>query len=69
MTAAKAAAMRRVKSVASRPMTGADRTPVRPARKMLTAHTPTDTAVGLVPDSDVMAGESTMARTRSPTSV
>src|ERR1700722_14324336 len=50
-------------------MIGADRTPDRPARKMLTAQTPTDTWVGLVPDSDVMAGESTMARTRSPTSL
>ena len=36
---------------------------------MLTAHTPTDTRLGLVPDSEVMAGESTMARTRRPTSV
>jgi hypothetical protein len=36
---------------------------------MLTAHTPIDTRVGLVPDSEVRAGESTMARTRNPTSV
>src|SRR6266851_960130 len=50
-------------------MIGADSTPARPARKMLAAHTATDTAVGLIPDNDVMAGESTIARTRRPTSV
>ena len=69
MTAAKAAAMRSVKLLGSRPMMGAASTPASPAKNVLTAHTPIDTAVGLVPDSAVMAGESTMARTFSPTSV
>ena len=50
-------------------MTGPASTPASPARNVLLAHTPIDTAVGLVPDSDVIAGESTIARTRSPTSV
>ncbi len=50
-------------------MMGADSTPASPARKTLAAHTPMDTKAGLLPDSEVIAGESTMARTRSPTSV
>ncbi len=48
---------------------GAASTPHRPAKKVLTAQTPTEIAVGLVPDRSVIAGESTMARTLSPTSV
>ena len=48
---------------------GAASTPPNPAKKVLTAHTPTEIAVGLVPDRSVMAGESTMARTFRPTSV
>ena len=51
------------------PMIGADSTPTSPASPMLTAQTPIDMALGLVPDSEVIAGESTMARTRRPTSV
>ena len=50
-------------------MIGAASTPTRPARAMLTAHTPIEIRLGLVPDREVMAGESTMARTRSPMSV
>ncbi len=69
MTAAKAAAIRTVKWLASRPMIGAASTPANPAKKVLTAQTPTETASGLVPDRSVMAGESTMARTLRPTSV
>ena len=69
ITAAKAATIRRVKFPGSSPMIGAERTPVRPARPMLAAQTPTDTAPGLVPESDVIAGESTIARTRRPMSV
>ena len=69
MTAAKVAAINRVKLAASRPMMGAANTPARPAKNVLTAQTPTETVVGLVPERSVMAGESTMARTLSPTSV
>ena len=45
---------------------GAASTPASPAKNVLTAHTPIETAVGLVPDRSVMAGESTMARTLRP---
>src|SRR5579859_2339846 len=45
---------------------GAARIPARPARKKLAAQTPSDTLAGLSPDSEVIAGESTMARTRRP---
>jgi hypothetical protein len=69
MTAAKAAAMSRVKLPESRPMIGAANTPAKPAKNVLTAHTPMETASGLVPERAVMAGESTMARTFRPTSV
>ncbi len=69
MTAAKAAAMSRVKLLASRPMMGAASTPANPAKNVLTAQTTMDTPLGLVPDRAVMAGESTMARTLSPRSV
>ena len=48
-------------------MIGAATTPMSPARNVLAAHTPAEIRSGLVPDSDVMAGESTIARTRSPT--
>jgi hypothetical protein len=68
-TAAKVAAISRVKFAASRPMIGAASTPARPAKKVLTAQTPIETAVGLVPDRSVIAGESTKALTLSPTSV
>ncbi len=69
MTADKAATMSSVKSPESSPMIGAERTPVNPASPTLTAHTHMDTRCGLVPEIDVMAGESTMARTHRPTSV
>ena len=69
MTAEKAATIRSVKSPESSPMIGADSTPVNPASPTLTAQTHIDTRSGLVPEIDVMAGESTMARTRRPTSV
>ena len=68
-TAANEAAISRVKLVGSSPMMGAASTPASPAKKVLTAHTPTEIAVGFVPDRSVMAGESTMARTFRPTSV
>ena len=61
--------MRSVKLSGSRPMIGAARTPVNPAKNVATAQTPTAMRVGLVPDKSVMAGESTMARTLRPTSV
>ena len=69
MTAANAAAISTVKLLGSSPMMGAASTPVNPAKKTLTAHTPPDTRSGFVPDRSVMAGESTMARTLRPTSV
>ncbi len=69
MTAANAAATSTVKLLGSRPMMGAARTPVNPAKKTLTAQTPADTASGFVPERSVMAGESTIALTLSPTSV
>ena len=69
MTAAKEAAISSVKLPESSPMIGAASTPHNPAKRVLTAHTPTEIAVGLVPDRSVMAGESTMARTLRPTSV
>ena len=47
MTAANAAATSRVKLPASSPMPGAARTPVNPAKKTLTAHTPAETSSGL----------------------
>ncbi len=68
-TAANDAEMSRVKLTASSPMIGAASTPVRPARKVLTAHTPMEMAVGLVPDRSVIAVESTMALTLRPTSL
>src|SRR3954447_25536508 len=68
-TAAKAAAINVVIPVVVRPAVGATSTPARPARVALTAQTPSDTRLGLVPDSDVIASESTIARTRRPTSV
>ena len=68
-TAAKDAAIRSVKLLGSSPLIGAASTPARPAKNVLTAQTPTEIAVGLVPERSVMAGESTMARTFRPTSV
>ena len=50
-------------------MMGAASTPHRPAKKVLTAQTPSETVVGLVPERSVIAGESTMALTLRPTSV
>ena len=69
ITAANAATITNVKSPGSRPTTGAASTPTRPASPMLTAHTPMEIRSGLVAESEVMAGESTMARTRRPMSV
>ncbi len=69
MTAAKAATITSVKSPGSRPTTGAAKTPTSPASAVLTAQTPMEMRSGLVADSEVMAGESTMARTRRPMSV
>ena len=69
MTAANEAAIRIVNWLGSRPMIGAASTPHSPAKNVLTPHTPTEIAVGLVPDRSVMAGESTIARTFRPTSV
>jgi hypothetical protein len=68
-TAAKAAAISVVIPDADNVLVGATRMPARPASVALTAQTPTDTRFGLVPDSEVIASESTMARTRRPTSV
>src|SRR4051794_4891306 len=51
------------------PFVGATRMPARPASAVLTVHTPSDTRPGLVPDRDAIASESTIARTRRPTSV
>ena len=69
ITAANAAIISRVKLTGSSPTIGAETTPTSPARNVLAAHTPAATAPGLVPDVAVSAGESTIARTRSPTSV
>ncbi len=69
ITAANAATITSVKSPGSRPTTGAASTPTSPARPMLTAQTPMEIRSGLVAESDVIAGESTMARTRRPMSV
>ena len=69
MTAANDAAISPVKWPMSRPIRGAANTPTSPAKKVLTAHTPSETDVGLVPERSVMAGESTMALTLRPTSV
>ena len=68
-TAANDAAMRIVNLSGSRPTMGAARTPASPAKRVLTAQTPTEMKVGLVPERSVIAGESTIARTLSPTSV
>src|SRR6185437_4748934 len=59
-TAAKAAAMSVVMPSGESPSAGATSTPARPASVALTAHTPTDTRLGLVPDSEVIASESTI---------
>ena len=69
MTAANDAAMSSVKLLGSSPMMGAASTPHRPAKKVLTAQTPTEMVVGLVPERSVIAGESTIALTLRPTSV
>ena len=69
MTAANAAAISSVYLSGSRPMTGAARMPASPASKVETTHTPAAMRDGLLPDSDVIASESTIARTLSPASV
>ena len=69
MTAAKAAAMSSVYLFGSRPMTGAARMPARPASMVETTQTPAAMRDGLLPDSDVIASESTIARTLRPASV
>ena len=69
MTAANAAAMSSVNFPESRPMTGAARMPASPARKVETTQTPAAMRDGLLPDSEVMASESTIARTLRPASV
>src|SRR5580704_19568371 len=68
-TAANDAAMRSVNWPGSSPLSGAMSTPAKPAKNVLTAHTPTEIAVGLDPDRSVIAGESTIARTFRPISV
>ncbi len=67
--AAKAAAIRVVIPAVSKPLVGATRIPASPASVALIAHTPSDIRPGLVPDSEAMASESTVARTFRPTSV
>src|SRR6476659_4036380 len=69
ITAANAAAMSSVYLLESRPMTGAARMPARPASMVETTHTPAAMREGLEPDNDVIASESTIARTLSPASV
>ena len=69
MTAAKAAAVSSVNLPASRPMTGAARIPDKPARNSATTQTPAAMRDGSLPDNDVIASESTMARTLKPASV
>ena len=64
--AANPAAIRAVMPSGVRPLAGAASTPASPASAVLTIHTPTDIADGFTPDSDVIAGVSTIARTRSP---
>ncbi len=68
-TAANAAAISWVKASADRPMIGASSMPQTPARNVDTIHTAREIRNGLPPDSDVIAGESTIARTASPASV
>ena len=69
MTAANAAAISSVYLFGSRPMTGAARMPARPASMVETTQTPAAMRDGLLPDSDVIASESTIARTLRPASV
>ncbi len=66
MTAANAATISKVKGPGSKPIVGAASIPASPASDVLTAHTPMETVSGFVPESDVIAGESTMALTRRP---
>ena len=68
-TAAKAAAISVAIPTGVRPLVGATRMPASPASMVLTAQTPTATRPGLVPDSEVIDSESTLARTYSPTRV
>ena len=65
-TAANAAAIRVVIPVVVNPLVGATRIPARPASVALTTHAPRATRPGFVPDTDAIASESTVARTRRP---
>ena len=70
ITAANAEEISKVKlSAEDNPTMGATSTPVNPARKVVPAQTPIDTRPGFVPDSEVSAGESTIARIARPASV
>ena len=68
-TAAKAAAIKVAIPSGVSPLVGATRMPANPASMVLTAHTPTATRPGLVPEIEVIASESTLARTYRPTRV
>src|SRR6202050_5848472 len=65
-TAANDAAISSVKLSGSSPMMGAASTPQSPAKSVLTAQTPTETAVGFVPDRSVMAGGASQAPALRP---
>src|SRR5579883_2916893 len=62
-TAAKAAAIKADIPAVVRPVLGATRMPANPAIIVLAAHTPRATRPGFLPDSEVIASESTLART------
>ncbi len=62
-TAAKAAAISVAIPIVVNPLVGATRMPASPASMALTAQTPTAIRPGLVPDSEVIDSESTLART------
>src|SRR5260370_35128131 len=66
-TAAKDDVINAVMLAIESPPRGATSTPHRPANDIVTAHTPHEMRAVVVPDKDVRASESTMARTRSPT--
>src|SRR5258708_13310996 len=68
-TAAKDDVINAVMLAIESPPRGATSTPHRPANDIVTAHTPHEMRAVVVPDKDVRASESTMARTRSPTEV
>ena len=62
-TAANAAAIKVAMPAGVRPLVGATRMPANPASMVLTAQTPRAIRPGLVPDREVIASESTLART------